>query len=130
MALLALPGCPLVDHRRVTVNFAPLGMAHLARHPLMGAIQFESGMTAVIEFGGPPSQNRMAAGASLVLAGCMELAAVHVGMTAGAIYGGAMEGDSASALFEHWLMARQTIHRGVTAEQRVGSLAMIESATF
>src|SRR5579864_769876 len=98
MALFAFPGCSLVDHSLMSIILLALVVAHPARNTLVSAVEFEGRVEAVVEFGGPPAQNRVAHGASLFVSASLELAAVHVGMAAGAILGGAVEGDAAHIL--------------------------------
>lgn len=116
VALLTLPRRALVEHRRTSVDYASLVVAHLAGHPLVRAVEFESGMAAVIEFRGAPGENRVALGASCFAARGMKLAAVYVSVASGAILGGAAEGDAADAALQGGLVAGQAIHGGMAAQ--------------
>src|ERR1039458_7410657 len=130
MTLLALPGCPLVYHGRVSIHVTPLVVAQPARNPLVSAVEFERRMLAMVEFRGSPAHHRVAAGASLFVPGCLELAAMHVGMASGAIFGGAAEGDVAHSILHLRLVASQAVHRAVPPPQRELRLAVIESSAL
>ena len=91
MALLALPRRSLVEHGGTSLDHAALVMAHLAWNFVMRAIELKSGMNTVIEFGGPPAENRVAAVTSFFVRVVAELAAVNVGMAARAVSRRAME---------------------------------------
>jgi len=91
MALFTLPRRSLVDHRGTSLDQAALVMAHLARNSVVRSIELKSGMKRMVEFGGPPAQNRVAAVASLFVSTRAELSAVNVGMAACAVFRRAME---------------------------------------
>jgi len=135
MALLALPGCPFVDHGGTYPDHAALVMAQLARNPVMRAIEFEGGMKAVIEFSGLPAQNGVAAVATFfVRTGFVgarpELAAVDVGMAARAVFRRAMERYAADGFLCHRLVACKTIDSPMPPQQRECCLAVVEAATL
>src|SRR5271165_2480408 len=113
MALFALPGRTFVNHYGAPRDLTALVVTKLAGDPLVSPIEREGGMTAVIEFGGPPTQDGVAAGAGVVTGGGAELTVVHVGMAAGAVLGGAAEGDGAHA------GARGLLHGGLVAGQAI-----------
>ena len=116
-----------------------LVVTHAAGNPLVRAVEFESRMTAVVEFGGLPAQNRVASGTSLFVARGTELAAVHVGVAPGAILGGAMKGDVALTVLRRLvrqrlvlrrLVASEAVHRGMTSEQLECRLVVIEASAL
>ena len=96
----------------------------------MSAVELESGVAAVVEFGGPPAQHRVAPAASGFVSAGLELTAMHVGVAVGAIFGGRAEGDVADGVFHHRLVASQAVHRGVAAEQWVCRSIVVEAAAL
>ena len=107
-----------------------LVVTHLAWNPLVRSVELESRMAAVVELRGLPTENGVALVASLLAAGGMELAAMHVGVAAGAIFGCAMKCDVARALLFDRLMAGQAIYGSVTPKQFECGLVVIEASAL